>query len=132
MDKEKNIATIKQLYADVGTKNMVGILTALTDDIVWEPPFVPEIQYTKLRNGKSEVKDWAMEMAAVVTYTQVTSNAIYADNDVVIVKGFFDGKANATGKSFQSDWVHIWKFRDDKICSHQAFWNTHRVAVALK
>jgi ketosteroid isomerase-like protein len=132
MNKENSIATVKQLYADVVAKNLDGVFNSLTEDIRWEPPFAPEIHHTKLRNGKSEVKDWVMEMAAEVTYTQVTPQAIYADNDAVIVKGFFQGKANNTGKPFKSDWVHIWKFRDDKICSYQAFWNTCEVANALK
>jgi ketosteroid isomerase-like protein len=132
MDREQNIATVKQLYADVATRNLDGVFNVLTNDIRWEPPFVPEIHHTRLRNGKTEVKDWITEMAAEVFYALFTPQTIYADNDAVIVKGFFEGKANNTGKPFESDWVHIWRFRDDKICSYQAFWNTYTVAAALK
>lgn len=132
MNNENNIKTVQQLYANVGAKNLEAVLNALTDDIKWEPPFVPEIPHTKLRTGKSEVKDWVIEMASEVTYSQVTPHAIYSDNDAVIVKGFFEGTANTTGKHFESDWVHLWKFRDDKICSYQAFWNTYNVANAMK
>ncbi|MEO5581109.1 MAG: hypothetical protein ABIR66_00340 [Saprospiraceae bacterium] len=35
------------------------------------------------------------------------------------------------GKNFEFEWVHIWKFRDEKICGHQAFWNTYRIVNAL-
>lgn len=131
MDKENQIRTVKQLYADFGARNLEGVLNALTDDIRWEPPLVAEIPHTKLRNGKSEVKDFVVEMATEVSYTHITPHEIYADNDTVIVKGFFEGKANSTGKPFSSDWVHIWKFRGDKICGYQAFWNTHNVVSAL-
>jgi uncharacterized protein len=132
MDKAKNIETVQQLYTNVGAKNLEGVLNSLTDDIRWAPPFVPEIPHTKLRKGKSEVTGFVIEMAAEVTYTQFMPQEFYADNDAVIVKGFFEGKANHTGKSFESDWVHIWKFRGDKICSYQAFWNTNRMLSALK
>lgn len=132
MENEKNIATVKQLYADVAAKNLDGVFSALTDDIRWEPPFVAEIHHTKPRTGKPGVKDWVIEMAAEVTYSQVTPKGIYADGDTVIVQGFFEGTANSTGKPFSSDWVHIWKFREGKIYSYQAFWNTANVLSALK
>jgi len=131
MDSQKNIETVKQLYANVVAKNLDGVFSSLTDDIRWEPPYVPEIAHTKLRVGKDGVKNWIIEMAGEVNYSQVTPQAIYADNNAVIVKGYFEGTANNTGKAFASDWVHIWKFRDDKICGYQAFWNTHNVLNAL-
>lgn len=132
MDKQQNIEAVKQVYANVVAKNLDGVFSALTDDIKWEPPYTARIPHTKLRNGKAEIKDWIIEMAGEVTYSQVTPQAIYADNDAVIVKGFFEGTANATGKPFKSDWVHIWSFRGDKICNYQAFWNTDNVADAMK
>lgn len=132
MDNKKNIAIVRQIYADVGAKNLKGFLASLTDDIEWVPPFVSVIHHTKPRNGKKEVTDWVIEMAGEVTYSQVTPYDIYADNNAMIVKGFFEGKSNATGRPFQSDWVHIWKFRDDKIFHYQAFWNTHNVASSIQ
>jgi ketosteroid isomerase-like protein len=131
MDNQKNIQTVQQLYADFGAKNLEGVLNSLADDIRWEPPFVPEIPHTKLRNGKKEVTSFVIEMAAEVSYSQLTAQEIYSDKDAVIVKGFFEGKAIHTGKSFESDWIHIWKFRGDKIRSYQAFWNTQRMLSAL-
>jgi ketosteroid isomerase-like protein len=132
MENEKNINTVKQLYADVVARNLQGVLNILTDDIRWEPPFVPELHHTKLQKGKDGVTNWVIEMANEVTYSQVIPQGIYADGDAVIVKGHFEGTANSTGKSFQSDWVHLWIFRGDKICSYQAFWNTHNVVNAFK
>lgn len=131
MEKEKQIQTVKQLYADFGVRNLPGVLDSLTDDIRWEPPFTNEISHTKLRNGKAEVTDFVKEMAQEVNYTKLLPQEIYADQDTVIVKGFFEGEAIHTGKAFQSDWVHMWKFRGDKICNYQALWNTQRVANAI-
>ena len=91
MNRETNINTIKQLYADFGARNFKAVLDVLTDDIKWEPPLVPERPYNNLRTGKSEVEDWMKEMATDVTYTKEIPQAIYADSDVVIVKGFFCG-----------------------------------------
>lgn len=131
MSKEQNIQIVKQLYAYVAAKNLEAVFNALTDDIHWAPPYVPEIHHTKPRNGKSGVKAWVIEMASEVTYHKVEPQEIFADNDAVIIKGQFSGTANNTGKSFESDWIHLWKFRDNKICSYKAFWNTATVRDAL-
>ena len=132
MNNSNIIELIQQVYANVSAKNLPGVLDALTDDIKWQPPYVAAIPHTKSRSGKNEVKDFVIEMAGEVTYTQFLPQEYYADKDTVIVKGFFEGQANHTGKSFESEWVHIWKFRGSKICSYQAFWNTDRMLHAIQ
>lgn len=99
MEKEKNIQTIQHLYANVGRKSLPGVLESLTDDILWEPPFTDEIPHTKLRIGKHKVTNFVIEMAAEVTYTEFVPQDFLADGDTVIVKGFFKGHANHSGKT---------------------------------
>jgi ketosteroid isomerase-like protein len=72
------------------------------------------------------------EVGSTVSFTQFVLQEFYADNDAVIVKGFFAGKANVTGKAFESDWMMIWKFRGGKIYYYQAFVDTKNVAASLK
>jgi uncharacterized protein len=131
MANEKNIQTVQQVYADFGKQNVEGVLNALTDDISWNDPGSPSIPYAKKRNGKKEVMSFFMEMGSTVAFTEFAPQEFYADNDAVIVKGSFAGKAIATGKSFASDWVMIWKFRGDKIYNYQAFVDTDKMIAAI-
>jgi ketosteroid isomerase-like protein len=124
MENEKNIQVVQQVYADFGKANVEGVSGALTDDIKWSDPGYPDIPYAAQRNGKSEVMNFFMEMGKAVSYTQFIPQEFFADKDAVIVKGTFAGKANATGKSFESDWVMIWKLRNGKIYSYQAWVDT--------
>ena len=132
MEKEKNVQTVQQIYADFGTGNVEGILNSLTDDISWNDPGYPGIPYAKKRNGKNEVMNFFIEMGSTVSFTQFAPQEFYADADSVIVKGSFAGKANGTGKTFASDWVMIWKFRGDKIFKYQAFVDTQKMVNAIK
>ena len=131
MEKEKQIQTVQQVYADFGKQNVEGVLNSLTDDISWVDPGSPGIPYAKKRDGKKEVMSFFMEMGGTVSFSEFAPHEFYADNDTVIVKGFFAGKAIATGKSFASDWVMIWKFRGDKICNYQAFVDTDKMIAAI-
>jgi ketosteroid isomerase-like protein len=132
MEKEKNIQTVQQLYADFGKQDLEGVLDSLTDDVAWNDGSHPDIPYTKKRNGKNEVMSFFMELGSTVAFTEFAPQEFYADNDTVIVKGSFAGKATGTGKSFASEWVQIWKFRGDKIFSFQAFVNTAAIIAAIK
>src|SRR5882672_11007889 len=105
MEKGKSIQIVQQVYADFGNQNVEGVLNSLTDDISWNDPGSPGIPYGKKRNGKKEVMSFFIEMGSTVTFTEFAPQEFYADNDAVIVKGFFAGNAIATGKSFASDWV---------------------------
>src|SRR5258707_435198 len=131
MEKEKNIQTVQQVYADFGKQNVEGVLNSLTDDISWNDPGSPGIPYAKNRNGKNEVMSFFMEMGSTVSFTEFAPQEFYADKDAVIVKGSFAGNAIATGKSFASDWVMIWKFRGDKIFNYQAFVDTDKMISAI-
>ena len=131
MTNKKNIQTVQQVYADFGNQNVEGVLNAFTDDVIWNDGNKLEIPYSKIRNGKNETMSFFKELGSTLDFTEFTPQEFYADNDAVIVKGSFAGKAIATEKSFASEWVHIWKFRADKIFSFQAFNDTAAMIAAI-
>ena len=132
MTNEQNIQKVQQVYADFGNQNVEGVLNALADDVIWNDGNKPEIPFSKIRKGKNETLSFFMDLGSTLAFTEFTPQEFYADNDAVIVKGSFAGKAIATGKSFASEWVHIWKFRGDKIISFQGFSDTAAIIEAIK
>jgi len=131
MTNEKYIQAVQQVYGDFGNQNVEGVLNAMTDDIVWNDGNKPEIPYSKIRNGKNETLNFFIELGSTLAFTEFAPQEFYADNDAVIVKGSFAGNAIGTGKSFASEWVHIWKFSGDKISSFQAFNDTAAMIAAI-
>jgi ketosteroid isomerase-like protein len=131
MTNEKNVQAIQQAYVDFGNKNVEGLLNNMTDDVVWNNGNNPEIPYDKIRNGKKETMEFFMETASMMSYTEFAPKEFFADNDAVIVKGAYAGKITATGKLFASEWVHIFKFRGDKVCHFQAFKDTAVIIAAF-
>lgn len=132
MTKDKNIQTVQQVYADFGNQNVEDVLSAMTDEVIWNDGNKPEIPYSKIRNGKEETLHFFMELSKALAFTEFAPQEFYADNDAVIVKGFFAGNAIGTGKSFASEWVHFWKFRGDNISSFQSFNDTAVMIAAIK
>src|SRR5947207_3439958 len=103
------IQTVQQIYAEFGSGNPEGVLTLLTDDVTWTDPGYPEIPYAGKRKGKKEVMDFFTEMGKTVSFANFQPQQFLNDGNMVVVRGFFTGKANSTGKSFESEWVMIWE-----------------------
>ncbi|HET9530805.1 MAG TPA: nuclear transport factor 2 family protein [Blastocatellia bacterium] len=52
--------------------------------------------------------------------------------DTVVVLGRYSGKYKATGKSFQSDFAHVWKVREGKAVRFVQYTDTLLVHRALQ
>ncbi len=126
------IETVQQIYGEFGKGNVPGVLNLLTDDISWNDPGYPAVTYAAKRKGKTEVANFFAEMGKTVSFTRFEPQKFFCDGDMVIVKGFFAGKSNATGKAFESEWVMLWEVVDGKVKSYQAFTDTVNIASALQ
>jgi ketosteroid isomerase-like protein len=126
------IQTVQQCYAEFVKGNPQGVLDLLTDDVTWTDPGYPEIPYAGKREGKGEVLNFFIEMGKTISLTQFEPQQFLNDGNNVVVKGFFKGNSNSTGKTFESEWVMIWEVENEKIKSYQAFIDTFKVASALK
>lgn len=128
---ENKIQTVQQVYGEFGKGNVPGVLNLLHDDVSWSDPGYPEIPYAAKRNGKDEVMNFFIEMSSTITFSQFEPRLFLNDGNFVVVKGFFAGKGNATGKTFESDWVMIWEVVDGKVKSYEAFVDTSKMAAAI-
>ena len=126
------IQTVQQCYAEFGKGNPQGVLDLLTDDITWTDPGYPEIPYAGKCKGKSEVMNFFTGMSKTISFIQFEPQQFMNDGNHVIVKGFFTGKSNDLGKTFESEWMMIWEVIDGKVKNYQAYIDTYNVAAALK
>ena len=75
-------------------------------------------------------KDWIM--SKTISFTHFEPQQFFNDGDHVFVKGYFTGKSNSTGKTFETEWMMVWEVLDGKVRYYQAFIDTYKVAAALK
>ena len=66
------------------------------------------------RKGKDEVLNF-LRWAKQFLFTHFEPQQFMNDGNNVIVKGFFTGKSNSTGKAFESEWVMIWEVENEKV-----------------
>ncbi len=55
-----------------------------------------------------------------------------ADEDSVAVVGYTKIRVHATGKVYESDFVHLVTFRDGKVTKFQEFFDTYAAGEAFR
>jgi ketosteroid isomerase-like protein len=131
MDEQDNVAAIKKMYADFGAGDILGVLNAMSEDIVWKqapngpPPFAGTIR------GREPLSEWFHEMETVSDRQTCEPREFIARGNKVVVLGHYAVRSRATGKLWESDWVHIWTFNGRQVVEGQVLEDTLALAAAL-
>jgi ketosteroid isomerase-like protein len=126
MEKQNNVATIQQAYADFAAGNIAAIIERCTDDVTWGSYENPGVPPAGTYYGKEGVKEFFTRLANSVDYTDFSPKEFFSDdaNNAVFVRGHQAAKVKSTGKSIDHDWLMEFRFRDGKVRSFFAFVDT--------
>ena len=127
-----NLELTKQIYSYAAKKDAEGLFSMCADDVVYDIPGNPDLPYAGVFHGKQQVGAFYKTLNELLEVTKNEIKSFTADGDKVLVEGSFGGKATATGKPFQTDWVMIWNFANGKVMKHQIFSDTSNIANALR
>jgi ketosteroid isomerase-like protein len=128
-----NIALVQSMYAAFGRGDIATIIKNVTPQIEWQsggraedfPTFGP-------RKGPQGVEQFFKEVAQHNEFAEFSPREFHADGDKVFVLGYYDIKLRANGKSFASDWVHIFTIRDGKVAKFREFLDSAAAAAAFR
>ena len=128
-----NIIHVQGLYAAFGRGDIEHICKSCTGDVTWEvvgrpadfPPFGRHI-------GPEGVEKFFQTLVAAKTTTEFTPRAFHASGDRVFVEGHERSTVNATGKTVDSEWLHVFTFEDGNLAGFREFYDTAQYAEAAK
>jgi ketosteroid isomerase-like protein len=119
---KSNVDLVQQLYGAFGKGDIATLMNSMSADIAWHsggrasdyPGFGP-------RNGHAEVQEFFKIIAENNEFTHFTPREFYAAGDKVFVLGDYALTLRKTGKTFASDWAHIFTIRDGKVTGFREF-----------
>jgi len=132
MDTQVNVVIVTALYAAFGRGDLVAILAALSEDIVWYHPPHPDIPWGGRRQGKQEVAQFFASLSALLDVEQFEVREVFARGDRVMVLGQEKMKVKKTGRAYALVWVHAWTFREDKVMAYHEYTETAPMIEALR
>lgn len=120
MNDRKNVQKIDELYSAFGRGDIGFILDQLAEDVRWVVHLEAIVPWAGDFSGKKQVPRFFEAHSAVEILGFEPKEAV-AEGDTVVSMGEFACRVRSTGKTSRHKWVFIWKFRGDKVASHEQF-----------
>jgi len=129
MSTAESLQLVKDGYAAFGRGDLPGLLSLLTDDVVWEIPGdgLPMAGSYRGQAGAASFFEKLRQEADVLDFQP---REFLADGDRVLVVGWERVKIKATGRSTDVDWVMSFAIRDGKIAAFRQYTDTKAIADA--
>jgi ketosteroid isomerase-like protein len=124
-----NIEVIKGLYESFAKGDIGAVLGALDEKIDWQEP--ESLPFENQIGPQAVATNIFSRVMELVPNFSVTPSEIHAAGDVIFGLGTYRGTGAATGKDFQTAFVHVWRLRNGKITGFRTFTDTHVWLQAL-
>ena len=127
----QSVQLIQGLYDAFAKGDVPTVLAALSPDIAWTE--AAGFPYGGTYNGQDAVLSGVfMRLATEWQGFAAIPREIIDGGDTVIALGQYSGKYNATGKSFQAEFAHVWRLQDGKAVTFTQYTDTKLVDLALQ
>ncbi|MED1115675.1 nuclear transport factor 2 family protein [Bacillus paramycoides] len=130
---KSNLEMIRSTYEGSASSNAKNLAEALSRKVEWTEAagFPYDGTYigveAVMKNVFSRLgSEWNDYKANVNTYHEVNGK------DVIIAEGVYSGVYKETGKSFEADFVHVWKLENGKIVKFKQYVDSYIVREAMK
>lgn len=133
MDKQQNLKVVQDAYAAFGRGDFEGVLSKLSDDVDW---FIPgpanEVAPMGRWRGHEGVREFFRVLAESQDAEQFEPQRFIAQDDLVVVLGHYKWLVKATGRSTESDWVHVFTLHDGLVTKFQEYTDTANFMEAYR
>jgi ketosteroid isomerase-like protein len=128
----ENIEFVRALYRAFERRDIPSILAALSDTVTWAEPANPDNPAGGTRHGHEGFLEWLRighESEEVLT---LEPKEFLANLDSVAVVGHTTCRVRATGKQYETDFVHLVTLNADKVERFREFFDTYAAAAAFR
>lgn len=132
MNEASNIQLVQDGYTKFGSGDIPGLLSLFWEGIRWQTPKVENAPFSGDRDGLDAVTEFFSQLIDAEEFTRFEPLEFIAQDDKVVVLGEFKGTVKSTGKSYETEWVHLFHVRDGKIVSFKEFLDSAAMSKAFQ
>lgn len=130
MSHADNLDTVKRLYAAFGAGDPKILFGLLDAGIEWSAP--GSAPWCGEGRGLEYVQRFFQTFGATATLRTFEPRSFFADGDQVVVLGYEEGTANATGRSWNAHFTHVFTLAGGRITAHREYIDTQAIAEAFR
>ena len=127
-----NVDLVRRLYALFGGGDVPGVLEMLSEDVEWAEPENPFNPCAGTRHGHDGFLEWARIGKESETILALEPQRFVAQGDTVAVIGRTRCRARPTGRTYETDFVHVVDLEAGKVRRFQEFFDTFAAAEAFR
>ncbi len=128
----RHVQIVLQLYEAFRRGDVSGIVALLSPDVEWSEPENPFNPAAGTRRGEAGFLEWLRVGHEAEEILVLEPRQILSNPDSVAVVGHSKCLAKPTGRTYDTDFVHVVTFRDGKIVRFQEFFDTFAAAEAFR
>lgn len=129
---QQNAAIVQTIYSAFERRDIAAIVARLADDVVWTEPDNPWNPAAGTRHGHAGFLEWARVGSTSEEILSLDVRHLIADAHTVAVIGHTRCKALITGKTYDTDFVHLVTIRNRRVTRFQEFFDTYAAAEAFR
>ena len=131
MAEQENVKVVQDAYASFGRGDVQALLNDLDEQVEWHLPGEGLIPQAGTYHGRDGVARFFQILDQTTEFSAFEPRQFIAQDDRVIALGWYQGKAKATGRSFESNWAMSFVLRDGKVLKFQEYTDTGAIAPAF-
>jgi ketosteroid isomerase-like protein len=132
MNETESLKLVQSGYDFFDKGDIDGLLTLFSDDIKWTVPEIENAPFAGSRNGKSAVGKFFQQLDESEEITEFVPKEFIAQDERVVVLGRSKSTVRATGKTYETDWVHVFTLRDGKVAEFHEFFDNAAATKAFQ
>jgi hypothetical protein len=122
---------VQENYAAFGRGEIETVLNNMSDDIIWESRYSPDLPFSGEFVGKEGVGQYLQAVGESLEITEFSPQEFVAQDNVVAVFGFERARVLSTDKVYINRWAHRWQIEDGEIFRITTYNDSAAVAEAF-
>jgi ketosteroid isomerase-like protein len=131
-NSSENVQAVQEVYAKFAGRDIPAILTMLSPDVEWGEPDNPFNPAGGTRHGHAGFLEWLHIGRQSEDILVLEPRKFLSDSDSVAVVGYTKCLAKPTGRSYETNFVHLFTFKDGKIIRFEEYFDTYRAGEAFR
>ncbi len=127
-----HVRIVDQLYQAFMGGRVEEILPLLAHDVVWTEPDNPFNPGAGTRHGHAGFLEWLRVGHAAEEILVIERQYYLTNADTVAVVGMARCRVRQTGRAYETDFVHLIRFREGRVVHFQEFFDTYAAAEAFR
>lgn len=132
MSEQDNVRIVQNAYAAFERGDIEGLLQLVADDVEWITPGPSDIMPAAgHRRGREGVADFFSSLSAQEDVELFEPQEYIAQGEKVVALAKYRGRVKATGRTAETDLVHVFDIKDGKVQRFREFFDTAAVLGAF-